>query len=499
MLKISAFSLLLLFALTGCPQGEDPPPIYTPPVSTPGSGGGISLPGGSGGTATGGAGGGAMGGAGGSAPMGGTSGTPAPAASARFFLPTGETTNTAAPTVELDGQGSMHLVYPAYFGGSAFYATCGKDCSGPAAMKVVRFATEGSVANTMLALDGQGRPRVLLSAAQKLYYASCDRDCGQESNWRTTMILDHQGDREVTGEALALDPQGRPRFMMHTYRAYLGIGQKTPETFYVRCDAADCHSAGAWQSSKIATQIWESASLRFDATGRGHLAFVATVVEGPNAGAKLAGYALCERDCEGENAWAPAGLMNAFTSETDAVRIGAAVSLALTAPARPRVLVLGKTDDGQRSVVYFECDHDCTGANWHGSIISNHAQIGAGLDLALDRQGHPRVAYTVGYNIGLAFCDDASCVGETSKWDLTKVELGSDLPKDDIILWPNCTIDAWFLHSPSIALTAEGSPRVGYQARDVSGGFDRPDPTRPRCRAGTDMTFSRFAVMPGYR
>jgi hypothetical protein len=393
----------------------------------------------------------------------------------------------------------MHLVYPAYVSGGAFYATCGKDCTGPAAVKSVRLPTDGTVANAMLALDAQGRPRVLLSAYQKVYYASCDSNCGSEAGWRTTMILDHQGDREVTGEALALDPQGRPRFMMHTYRAYLGIGQKTPETFYVRCDTADCHSPAAWQSSKIATQIWESASLRFDSTGRGHLAFVAGVVEGPNAGSKIAGYARCDGGCEGENAWAPAGLMNAYTSETDAVRISAAVSLALTSDSRPRVLVLGKTDAGQRSVVYFECDSDCTGAGWHGSIISDHAQIGAGLDLALDRQDRPRVVYTIGYNIGLAFCDDASCIAETSKWDLTKVELGGELPKDDIILYPNCTVSAWFLHSPSIALTAEGSPRVGYQARDVSGGFDRPDPTRPRCRAGTDMTLSRLALMPGYR
>src|SRR4029079_14108360 len=151
---------------------------------------------------------------------------------------------------------------------------------------------DGTVANALLALDAQGRPRVLLSTMLKLYYASCDANCGEAASWRTTMILDHQGDREVSGEALALDPMGRPRFMMHTYRAYLGIGQKTPETYFVHCDAADCHSAGAWQSGKIATQIWESASLRFDPSGRGHLAFVANVVEGPNAGAKIAGYAL---------------------------------------------------------------------------------------------------------------------------------------------------------------------------------------------------------------
>ena len=38
-------------------------------------------------------------------------------------------------------------------------------------------------------------------------------------------------------KALALDPNGHPRFLMHTYRAYLGIGQKPPKTFYAACDA----------------------------------------------------------------------------------------------------------------------------------------------------------------------------------------------------------------------------------------------------------------------
>ena len=58
---------------------------------------------------------------------------------------------------------------------------------------------------------------------------------------------------------------------------------------------------------------------------------------------------------------------------------------------------------------------------------------------------------------------------------------------------------AWFLHDPSIALTPEGAPRVGYQSRDISGGLGQADPTRPSCVAGTDMTWSRLAVLPSYR
>jgi hypothetical protein len=82
---------------------------------------------------------------------------------------------------------------------------------------------------------------------------------------------------------------------------------------------------------------------------------------------------------------------------------------------------------------------------------------------------------------------------------LTKVELSGDIPPDEIFLWENCTIGAWFLHSPSLALTKDGKPRVGYQARDISGGVTQPDPTKPRCTAGTDMTWSRLSLMTSYK
>jgi hypothetical protein len=79
------------------------------------------------------------------------------------------------------------------------------------------------------------------------------------------------------------------------------------------------------------------------------------------------------------------------------------------------------------------------------------------------------------------------------------VERGDDIPADSIFLEWNCTIGAWFLHSPSIALTPQGKPRIGYQIRDVSGaGASNPDPTKPGCTAGTDMTLSRLAALPSH-
>jgi hypothetical protein len=419
-------------------------------------------------------------------------------ASSRFFLPMTEPTNTSAPTVELDAQGGIHSVYPRYVIGGAFYAYCASDCESSEDLSVVELETDGTVHNSMLALNQDGQPRVLLSTATKVYYASCDAGCDSSDGWQTTEILDHAGDREVTGEALALDPEGRPRFLMHTYRAFLGIGQKPRLTFYVSCDD-DCHEPASWTASQIATQTWEGTHLRYDAEGRAHIATVANVEEDGAVTRKLGAYSTCEADCDVEENWVGTGLYEAYESSTDAVAMHPTVALALTRAGTPRLLVLGKNADGNRNIVYFECDEGCTGDNWTGSIISDHESIDTGLDLALDQNDRPRFAYTLGFNIVLAYCDQADCTSEMAQWDLTKVEFGSDIPADDIFLWDNCTVGAWFLHSPSIALGAGGEPRIGYQARDISGGLSQPDPTKPGCVAGTDMTWSRLAVMPSYK
>lgn len=418
--------------------------------------------------------------------------------SSRFFLPTGEPDNTAAPSIEVDAQGGTHALYPAYAGGSAYYAYCPATCRGQADVKVVELPTEGTVANAMLALDVNGHPRVLLSAFQKLYYGSCDSNCTSKTNWKLDEILDHDGDREVSGEALALDPNGHPRFLMHTYRAFLGIGQKPPKTFYATCDSA-CGEASRWTYSEVAQEIWEGTSLRFDRAGGAHIATVININDGEKAGQKLSAYLECKGACTGADDWNGIGFVKPYESNTDAVSVRPTVSLALTQAGAPRVVVLGENDGKPKNIIYFQCDEDCSHDNWQGAVVSDHEQIDAGLDLALDANDHPRLVYTLNYNIGLAYCDTEPCGGPNSNWDLTKVELSSEIPADEIFLWENCTVGAWFFHSPSIALTKDGKPRVGYQARDISGGTSLPDPTKPACQAGTDMTWSRLSLMTSYK
>ncbi len=411
-----------------------------------------------------------------------------------FFLPTGEPDNTSAPTVVVDRDGATHAVYPAYAGGDAYYAYCGAGCSGTDDVEVVRLPTDTTVANAMIALDAEGRPQVLLSTFASVIHATCMGDCTEASAWRTSEILKHDNEREVTGEAFALDPAGHPRFLMHTYVAYLGIGQDTPATWYVGCDDA-CTDPSSWSAVQISDQIWRSSQLEIDAGGRARVATVA-MVNDPAGTVDMGAYAECLGDCDDPASWQAQSIYPAFSSETDAVSIAPSIALATTESGAPRIVLLGEDESGHRNLVYTSCDDDCATAQWNGTILSDDDELGPGVDLALDADDHPRFVYTLNYNIAIASCDDEPCNAAEAEWTSDAVESGSEMKPDEIFLWENCNVGAWFLHSPSLSLTPNGEPRVGYQARDISGGWSNPDPTKPACQAGTDMTWSRMATMP---
>lgn len=421
-------------------------------------------------------------------------GDPSPATGKKFFLPTGEPDNTSAPRLEVDPSGNLHAVYPAYAVGGAYYAFCGADCAGTEETKVVRFETDGTTTNAMLALDAEGHPRVLFSAYSKIYYGSCDSDCGNRESWSYAPILDHGSDLEVTGQAFALDPQGRPRFVLHTYLTALGIGQGDPVTYWVSCDS-DCTNPNQWTKSAIQpTDIVSYATLAFDPQGKAHLAGMTTAKDGDTE-IDVAAYFECASDCGVEANWKGIGFGSYFTSEYEAVRFTPSLSMALTKGGQPRVTFVAKGESDQKQLFYLACDADCTADNWAAMLLSSHEKLDVGVDLALDAKDKPRVAYTVDYNILLASCDDADCATAGDAWKGTVVEGGSEMPPDQIFLYPNCNVSAWFLHSPSVALTSGGAVRVGYQARDISGGFDHPDNPNTECVAGTDMTWSRVAFL----
>ena len=418
----------------------------------------------------------------------------------RFFLPTaGEAHNTGNPTVETDAAGNLHMIYPGYAGGNAYYGYCGPGCDSNDDVRSVKLVTDGTVANAMLALGPDGKPHVLLSTYLRVYYARCTGDCTTEGGWSVSAVNEHDSNLEVTGEALAVSPSGKPAYVAHTYRAYLGIGQKTPATWYVACEG-DCSQPSGWTTTRIATQTWHESTLRFDRDGHPRLATVAIIEHPDKPSEEAAAYAECLGDCDVEASWKAIGLLPAF-SDRHIARIDPAISMELTPAGGPRMAVLARSTSGVKNLAYATCDRDCvTGESWtfKGLIESN--DLSAGLDLALAGGERPRIAYNAKDNILLAHCDE-DCGTADDDWDLAKVEMSNDIPEDQIILYTNCTISAWFLRYPSLALGKDGQPRVAYVAEDISGGFSRPDPdpTKPPCRAGVDMVLPRFAVMSGVR
>ncbi|MCA9837509.1 MAG: hypothetical protein KC422_11350 [Trueperaceae bacterium] len=418
-----------------------------------------------------------------------------------FFLPTGaDVYNTYSPTVETDSQGGIHMVYPAYIPSDAFYAYCPSDCSSPEQVSVVTFSTadDGTVHNTMLALDSQGKPQVLIATGTTVYYATCTGDCRKESAWTLSKIMNHAGDKELSGEAFALDPQGHPRFVMHSYRAYLGIGAPEPGTFYLSCDT-NCHDASSWQESQISPQIWQETTLRISQDGVAHLAMVAEV----DTLGQIAGYAECRSNCHSEEAWPVVGLFYAY-SDRYVEEIDPAISMVLSREGNPRIVTLAKDDDGARFIVYSSCDANCTaedGSTWQHNSLLDGDVIGDGLDLALDAQDRPRFAYVADYNIFLVYCNESCFDDSDAGWHLDKVELGSDMPPDMIIPYADCTVAAWFLRQPSLAIGTDGLPKLAWRAEDISGGGE-PDYQKQAweadCRAGADMTLNRFVALSGY-
>lgn len=361
-------------------------------------------------------------------------------------------------------------------------------------MQPVLLPTEGTVGNAALALTSDGKPRALLSTLLRVYYAQCDANCVDVDSWTITPIVEHQGDQDVTGQALALDPNDHPRFIMHTYLAYLGVGQKPPKTWYVQCDS-NCNEPSSWSQSVVSEdKISANTQLLFDRAGVAHALTAIENADGMSAGLKVAAYMECTSDCTSPDAWNGVGLAQLYDSIVEEIK--PSLAMALTKEGNPRVLFLERGGPNNKRLLYFECDGQCSEDNWTGSALSDLSQLGSGVDMVLDAQDHPRFVFTLDYNIGLYSCDSASCAQEDSKWELTKVEFSSDLPKDNIILWPNCTIDAWILHKPSLSLARNGAVHVGYQATDLSGGVKVTDPNMPGCVAGKDMTLSRMAVVP---
>lgn len=430
-------------------------------------------------------------------PEGGGGGgeTPSAANARHFFMPIKRGDNTTAPKLLLDGAGGLHSVYAANAVGGAYYTYCANGCASETDVGVVHFDTDSTVLNAMLALTPSGKPRVLLSTRSKVFYGTCDSGCTDVSAWTVTPVLDHGGKKEVSGHGFALDPQGHPRFILHTYVTYLGIGQGGPKTEYVTCDD-NCGSADAWTANVVSTEYnWYRPELVFDKEGVPQLGATLDFVENGKYVSR-ATFFKCRGDCSRGPSWTGTTLEEIYWSEKDAIRVKPSLSLALTESGAPRMAILAPSAEG-KAIIYMGCDAlHCTETDlaWNKRVVQASNALGEGLDLALDAQGHPRIAYTHSYSIVLGTCDADNCDKAEAKWSPTIIEDANNMKSTEISLYANCNVSGWFLHGPSLVLTRDGT-RVGYQSEDVSVGGPKDNPRGPDCVAGTELTWTRLAVV----
>src|SRR5690606_19258186 len=143
----------------------------------------------------------------------------------------------------------------------------------------------------------------------------------------------------------------------------------------------------------------------------------------------------------------------------------------LTADGKPRMASRALIDDGTSVLAFmaFDAADSLADDAWHieGLVDYSYNFFGSGMYLALDDEGPSHIAYTVSGTILQVFCT-ADCAGPGGAWDLSIIESGSEIEEDDIFLYTNCVIGAWFLKDPQIGLLPDGRMAALYTAEDYS-------------------------------
>ena len=415
-------------------------------------------------------------------------------------------TNSASAAV--DAQGGMHTAYAGYSSAnrSAFYAFCAGTCTDPAQWKSVALAN--NVDAVQLALTPQGQPRMLLTIDRALEesqfgalfkYAACDTNCASAASWSIVTVAQTDDTDPYRFEQprhyFALDPQGRPRFVYRSQYVFRNLG-----TFYVACDS-NCTDPSAVEQNWVQTNISQSNEYEVDLFSMPALAFtkagqpriLADVIA--VAGENGIYYLACDANCAESASWQHVKLFERGQGPD------AAWDLALDSSDHPRIAMYQEAlPDGGDWLLYAWCNTDCLGNGWAGTTIGLEQGDGLTPDLALDAQGHPRIAYHPLGVAGLSYlwCNSA-CESNNGQW-ITKVidpnetvDAAFPLPVP-----PACDQAGWSTgFRPSLVLDAQGSPRIAADAlREMRCAYTDPsDPAHPKTRIET-YHYSRFVFLP---
>jgi hypothetical protein len=436
-------------------------------------------------------------------------------ARASFFLPYklgNETLTSRLPHLAVDAAGGIHAVYAANAVDStghrsAYYAYCPSNCTSTGSFSAV--ALSDGLGNAEIQLDAAGHPRILLhvgpdpdNIVQHQFWA-CDNDCLRGENWRGGVAAQAQGTFFVSGsektQSFALDADGRPRFVFTSN----SFGAQGPSgTLFASCDAL-CMQSENWRVTQLGDYEWKNPALAIGSSGLPQIVYADKfVVQDPYAVLPVVNYLECtSADCSG-----PIHTLTlAMTADAGAYSEGLFAFRLTASGARRLALYPGSGSGGNiaaNQLHYLTCDSSCTQlAQWSALDLALPAGHGEhGLDLALDQQGRPRIAYRIPAptdELAYVTCD-ANCNVSAQGWHAlvlpstadAEAELG--LPPrmgcpDCIPPIPPCPSAFWDAgYWPELTLDRAGNPLIAYEVQlQVGGG---------QCTAGTLGRFSRFTT-----
>ncbi len=401
---------------------------------------------------------------------------PAPVA-ASYFIDTQLKTSSAS--IQVDGQGGMHLAYTYYEAANngkptaGVYFYCPANCTNTSKWTGVTMGEQ--VNEIQLKLTPAGQPRIIFRAASTVrpngndyFYAACDQNCTDPTKWGVIYLTSNSGlgvvdllkDDNLPQRYFALDPNGQPRFIYNDgVTGHLG-------TFYAFCDDT-CLNDANWFETKINKDTGNQGPFRDEDFYYPALTFSPAgqprvVADGVSLQDETFLYYLaCDGGCEDGANW---------TSVPIAERgSGANVSydIAIDTNGRPRIAFYqGAKLGGQgERLFYLWCNEAClNGGNWQGSDLGLAQNNGRGPDLELDAAGRPRLAYAL-YDwggLGYSWCNN-NCQAVGAAWQHKVIESRANL----LTAWPvayppHCNGGLWDGIAPSLALDKAGQPRIAY-------------------------------------
>jgi hypothetical protein len=402
------------------------------------------------------------------------------------------------PHIAIDAAGGVHAVYAANAADDqgrrpAYYAYCPSDCNSTGHFSTV--ALGDGLGDAQIQLTAAGQPRLLLAAQPtstatiEHQFWSCDSNCLQAASWSKTVVVEagtpfFPSDSENT-QSLALDPQGRPRFVFQSND--VGSGIALGGAYLASCDSG-CSSASQWRLSQLDESQWKNSALAIDPQGLPRIAYSMMQAAEPYA-VPVINYLECAtRDC--------ASGVSRTTLEittTDGTLSTATFAMRLTTGGAPRIALYSGTGEGGQlaanQLQYLSCDAaSCTSqqpGQWRVLDLGLPATQGQeGVDLTLDSQNRPRIALRVPVpvdELAYAWCD-TQCETNAQGWQhkllpsakAAEAEMG--LPArmgcpeclPPIPPCPNAYWQAGFW--PSITLDRNGNPVIAYEMQLQAGG-----------------------------